>query len=294
MNEWKCQHEAELKAQTRIASIPRRAGFTLIELLVVIAIIAILAAMLLPALSKAKGRAQAILCMNDTKQLMVSTTMYVGDNADKFPGMVHGNTPISSAGNDSRAPWVSGWLDWGPSTANTNELYLTDPRFSSLGQYFGKQKNIFRCPSDRFVSAPQRSRGWSERVRSISGNSYVGGVNAASGPIDAAYVQTPKMAQLVNPGPAMSWVYLDENADSINDPACFAPLRWSWPDLPANYHNGAAGIAFADGHSEIHKWQASALKATVRVSSFTPPPAMAGDKDILWMRERTQRKPGMQ
>jgi prepilin-type N-terminal cleavage/methylation domain-containing protein/prepilin-type processing-associated H-X9-DG protein len=269
----------------------RKSAFTLIELLVVIAIIAILAAMLLPALAKSKLKAQGVLCLNNSKQIMLATVMYAADNNDKFPGNVHGQGVTL---NDPRAPWVQGWLTWDARGDNTNTLLLLDPRFSSLAAYYAKQKNIFKCPADNFVAPLQRNMGWAERVRSISGNVYCGGaqVDIDTGPDDPAYVPTPKISQMVNPGPSGSWVYLDEHPDSINDAGFFPPAIGTWYDLPSNLHNGACGVAFADGHSEIHRWRASVL--TKKVSfNFTAMTVPANDVDLLWLRERTQRKAGV-
>ncbi|MDG1891135.1 MAG: type II secretion system protein [Verrucomicrobiota bacterium] len=272
----------------------RKSGFTLIELLVVIAIIAILAGMLLPALSKAKDKAKGILCMNNTKQLMLACHMYLGDNEDKFPTSCHG-------GSIAEGAWVTGWLTWDGRQDNTNTQYLLDPKYSVLAAYFSNARNIFKCPSDNRISPQQRKLGWTERVRSISGNIRVG--TCASKNKGAAawesrdYVkEVEKMSGLTDPGPSQTWVYSDEHPDSINDAGCFAPELERgnpWIDLQASYHNGAVGIAFADGHSEIHKWTASASQQINPVRfSWKKPNANASDPDVIWMALRNQRKAG--
>lgn len=281
----------------RIQSVPCRRGFTLIELLVVIAIIAILAAMLLPALSKAKIKAQSVYCINNTKQLMLANHMYQGENQDNFPYAMHGG--YTPGVNDSVKPWVTGWLDWSTSTDNTNELYLLEQRYAVLAIYFGKAKNVYKCPADNFASAPQRARGWSTRARSVSGNIYVGKGNGwangpwggPSGPNNLSpvngYRGASKASDLLIPGPAQTWVYVDEHPDSINDAGCFPPnSATNIPDAPATYHNNAAGFAFADGHSEIHKWRGSWAprnglnKVTYNArNNFS---TVAGDPDLYW------------
>jgi prepilin-type N-terminal cleavage/methylation domain-containing protein/prepilin-type processing-associated H-X9-DG protein len=264
-------------------------GFTLIELLVVIAIIAILASMLLPALAKAKSKAQGILCMNNTKQLMLANHLYCGDNDEKFPGAFHGGDAQNPVANHKDAPWVVGWLDWGTSPHNTNIQYLIDERYSKLAKYFGNTKNVFKCPADKFVSPAQRARRWTERVRSVSGNIGVGAGNAETGPWDAAYKHVTKTTDLSIPGPSMTWVYVDEHPDSINDAGFFAPYATQWIDLPASYHNGACGFAFADGHSEIRKWKTGATMQPVRIVSYGGTTVPANNVDVLWLRERTPR-----
>jgi prepilin-type N-terminal cleavage/methylation domain-containing protein/prepilin-type processing-associated H-X9-DG protein len=282
---------------TRRGLVPGLPGFTLIELLVVIAIIAILAAMLLPALSKAKIKAQAILCMNNTKQLMLAWHMYSGDNNDRLVQSYHGTSAMGGAiaSDPTAAPWVVGWLDWAVSKDNTNILFLTDDKYAKLGRYIGKNKNIFHCPADVYVSAPQKTLGWSGRVRSISGNIGIGEGNAQTGPWDPIYKHIKKNSEFIFPGPSENWVYLDEHPCSINDAGFFNPggTGVNWIDQPASYHNGAAGFSFADGHAEVHKWSASlASPRAQRVDTTyngTTVGAVPGDKDIHWMSYRAGR-----
>ncbi len=284
----------------------RRSGFTLIELLVVIAIIAILAGMLLPALAKAKTKAQGILCMNNTKQLMLANHLYVGDNNDRFPGAFHGGLASNPTPDEPRAPWVVGWLDWGNSQHNTNIQYLINPSYSKLASYFGNTKNIFKCPADKYLSQQQRGLGWTERVRSIAGNIQVGdgncGIATKEGPFSGSdftqYAHVKKTGDLNIPGPSSTWVYVDEHPDSINDAGLFSPHFDSGAliDMPATYHNGACGFSFADGHSEIKKWAGPLFThpSNLKISYVSAPvvgtsPHGRADVDLTWLRYRTPR-----
>ena len=270
---------------------PRRVAFTLIELLVVIAIIAILAAMLLPALAKSKVRAQGVYCINNTKQLMIANQMYQGDNQDYFPYAMHGG--YNPGANDPIRPWVSGWLNWAADTDNTNTIKLLTDQYAVLARYFGQSKNIYKCPADNYASPAQRALGWTSRCRSVSGNIYVGRGNGwaavgggPSGPNALGiYKGASKAGDLIIPGPSQTWVYMDEHPDSMNDAGAFPPNTASnIPDAPATYHNGAAGFAFADGHSEIHKWKGSAMNA-LRAVSFNARNNFAtaiNDPDLYW------------
>jgi prepilin-type N-terminal cleavage/methylation domain-containing protein/prepilin-type processing-associated H-X9-DG protein len=273
-----------------------RGGFTLIELLVVIAIIAILAAMLLPALSKAKRRAQNVQCMNNTKQITLGWLMYNGDNDGRFV-VNHAGTSSS----DVTPSWVTGWLDYSGNAADTNVDFLVN---GILGPYL-KSVAVYKCPADNSASFGATG---SPRVRSYSMNAALGpdGTSQADphikpaswlpGPPTGNYKNYIKENELNTLGPSDMWVLLDEDVDSINDgsfavqmPASAAATTWI--DLPAKAHGNSCGFSFADGHSEIHKWLAPENIANV---DYQPKPKTGifelRDPDILWMAKHTSER----
>ncbi|MFM8360514.1 MAG: hypothetical protein ACKOET_18345, partial [Verrucomicrobiota bacterium] len=204
----------------------------------------------------------------------------------------HGGDATNPRINDPRSPMMVGWLTWGTEPANTNRLYLTDKRYASLGPYVGEAAAMFKCPSDVFLSAAQRGRGWKERVRTMSANIYVGDGNASTGPTEAIYLQVKKATQFQFPGPTDVWVFLDEHPDSMNDAGFFSPRVRDWIDYPASFHNGAGSFAMADGHSELRKWVNASTRLPVRVSTFPGASLRPGENgaDIKWMRFRTPRR----
>jgi len=267
----------------------RRQGFTLIELLVVIAIIAILAAMLLPALNAAKARAVAVECMGNQRQLLLGSLMYAGDNHESWP--INADKSVFYQGKPS---WISGVLDWTSGQQNTNTAYLVNDTYSLLGTYVGRNYKVFACPvASRYLSRLQRSKGWTYRARSCAMNAALGDGNkfgAPSYPFGwSSWYCAKKTTDLHTPGPSWVWVFMDEHPDSIDDGILYSAnyAVSALPEIPGCQHTGACGIGFADGHAEIHKWTGKFSDQPVTYVQGGGHPLPLSDPDNIWLAQHT-------
>ena len=282
-----------------------RRGFTLIELLVVIAIIAILAAMLLPSLAKAKAKGQGISCMNNHKQLALAWRMYAEDNRDILcyaSTSVSTGPPDNDPANPDNYAWSAAHMDdKGANRANWDPDY--DMKRRPLWPYAKNQK-IFKCPSD--TSVVQTAAGSKPRILTMSMNLYVGGFAPMKGegqlgtgggwPFAVPFRIYGKLSW-IHP-PSRIFVFLDMREDRVNWSNFMAimdgypnnPSLYQLGDLPGMYHNRACSFSFADGHSEVHKWRDARTTPPMGPINPTPPAfSCPGNVDVAFLQDISTR-----
>jgi prepilin-type N-terminal cleavage/methylation domain-containing protein/prepilin-type processing-associated H-X9-DG protein len=268
-------------------------AFTLLELLVAIAIIAILAALLLPVLSKAKARAKAIQCQGNLTQLQLAWQMYVNDHDDFIPG----NNWWQEAGSNGMARcslnWMTGWEDatLADNPDNTNTDLFLNPQWSSLGEYV-KSAAIYHCPASSIMV--REGGGLFPLARTVSMNGWMGYTNR---PLDTTFQFIRKTTDLGKLSASDAFVFIDERDDSVDDGFFGVSMDNTiiprMVEIPANYHGGGGPVTFADGHVEYHRWlspdtqfpqQSGVATANYKFISVAP-----DDPDLLWLQAHATR-----
>lgn len=279
----------------------RQAAFTLIELLVVIAIIAILAAVLLPVLHQAQLRGETAACIDHQKQLAAAWIMYAQDNNDGCAGNNWNNEQdwtvyrgqYSPAGTITQPTnWISGWMDpsgTSPNTKipngesdNTNDDLLVDPSYASLGDYV-KNRRIFICPASE-VKVEGSSGGGRiyNEIRSVSMNCWVGYTCDPPTGEQANYKEFNRLTAIVGGmDPVDLFVFMEERGESIDDGSFETQMHDNTiANWPTDYHNGAATVAFADGHVEVHRWFGEPGQYSCAAPQVPEPPTKWGTESV--------------
>jgi prepilin-type N-terminal cleavage/methylation domain-containing protein/prepilin-type processing-associated H-X9-DG protein len=276
------------RAQTRVRTLR---AFTLIELLVVIGIIGVLGSLLLPALARAKVKADQTACLNNLRQLNLAVAVYAQDNDDRLPYNLGVSEIKDNLISGLKNNWANSVLNWELDPDNTNTLLNTE---AALGAYVGKAARVFRCPADKVVSELQRQAGWAARSRTFSMNAMVGDaggfLSAKGNTNNPHYHQYRKFGEFNSASD--TFVFVEEHPDSIND-GYFLNRggTYQWHDLPASFHDGVANLAYGDGHAEAHRWVDASTRKAARPDGAQLPFLLPDHErtDYYWLLKRTSR-----
>jgi len=285
-----------MKTKTNGSPAHSEHGFTRVELTALIITVAFLGALVLPALAKGLAGSRTAICLNNHRQLARSCLLYSQDANGRLPNnytLPATETTISTRAFDN---WVNNIMTWSAS-ASLDDVSNTNVEWAQKGPlspYLRSNISVFKCPSDIYLGAAQRQKRWNTRLRSVSMNGFFGLTDTNPGSLSGrSWAESGKYRQFLKttdvPIPAMTWLTIDEHADSINEGFFIVSASaTSWGDLPASYHDGACGFSFADGHSEMHKWLSATSLYPVKYIFSTRPFDAAGKKDFQWYKDRIQ------
>jgi prepilin-type N-terminal cleavage/methylation domain-containing protein len=284
-----------MRRRSKIRIPTPKHAFTLLELLVVVSVILILASLLLPALGKSKARAVGLRCLSNNRQITFAWQMYTDENNERLLFAHEGWNPQTRSG-----AWVTGMMDFDP--ANRSNWDVEEDLVKSPLWPYDPRAELWRCPAD--TSGVTVAGRFYPRVRSMAMSIWVGGHGGEDSGIDGHNFRLyKKLGDVVDPGPALTWLFIDVREDSVNWGA-FVTVMHGWPDhplemrfredFPASYHHRAAALSFIDGHAEIHGWidsrtmpQLNKGNNTLFLRGVVPSP---NNRDTRWLQERTTRK----
>ena len=277
--------------KTDASNVKRQAAFTRVDAATLLCLLSLLVLALSSGSARTRSNDKTVQCLNNLRQFTAAWRMYGEDNSDKLP---------SAWGNAGQ--WIGGNLSWSgnPTTDGSNPSNWDvnqDIAKSPLWSYCGKSPDIWRCPADPSSAIPPSGPSQGQivpRVRSISMNAWFNGADADT--FSPGYLKYKKFSEILNPGPARTFVFLDERFDSINDGEMIIsmsgypnmPSQWTLVDVPANYHDRAGSFGFADGHSEVHRWKDPRTAPPLGHLTITGSP---NNPDVYWLMDHSTRRP---